>query len=323
MVSRAQRAGTDDRAAAAATCVHCAAPLIDGDRFCETCGTRRPDPRDHVELAIPGAAGVSNRGLRHQHNEDAFALRRLSGAEDGVAAVLAVLCDGVSRAPRPDLASGVAAEAGVTALADALRTGAGQQPPDRPDVEAAVRAAAAAAAGAVAELTGHLQLPGSPACTFVTAAVVDGAVTVGWIGDSRAYWLPSGPNTAGVRLTQDDTWYTETVARGRMSAADAAADRRAHALTAWLGVDHPDAVVHIETLRPATPGLLVLCTDGLWNYRTTPDAIEAALPENAASDPLGAARELVETALCSGGRDNITVVVLPLDGAHPEQETGR
>ena len=293
---------------AVTACAACHARLVDGDRFCETCGTRRPDPRDHVEVALPGAAGVSNRGLRHQHNEDAFALHTLTPAEDGVAAVLAVLCDGVSRAPRPDLASGVAATAGAATLAAALRAGG------EPDVSAAVRAAATAAAGAVADLTGHLQLNGSPACTFIAAAVLDGAVTVGWIGDSRAYWLPSGAPAAGIRLTQDDTWYTEAVVMGRMSAAEAAADRRAHALTAWLGVDHPDAAVHIETLRPQTSGVLVLCTDGLWNYHTTPDAIGAALPGNAASDPLGAARELVEAALRSGGRDNVTVAVLPLDG---------
>jgi serine/threonine protein phosphatase PrpC len=308
-------------------CAVCHAQLVDGDRFCETCGTRRPDPRDHVELVLPGVAAVSNRGLRHEHNEDAFALHTLTVDEDGIAAVLAVLCDGVSRAPRPDLASGVAATAGSAALAAALRADAVA---GEPDVAAAVRAAADAAAGAVADLTGHLQLAGSPACTFVAAAVLGGEVTVGWIGDSRAYWLPSGAPAAGIRLTQDDTWYTEAVAMGRMSAAEAAADRRAHALTAWLGVDHPDAAVHIETLRPTTSGVLVLCTDGLWNYRTTPEAIGAALPADAATDPLGAARELVEAALASGGRDNVTVAVLPLDGPAPasrgeidEQRPGR
>lgn len=300
-------------------CLHCAAELVDGDRFCEACGTRRPDPRDHLEVALPGMAGVSNRGLRHQHNEDAVALRALTLDQDGIAALVAVLCDGVSRAPRPDLASDAAADAGADALAAALRAGApgsaGSDPADTagPDVEAAVRGAAAAAANAVADLTGRLALSGSPACTFVAAAVVDGSVTVGWIGDSRAYWLPDGP-VGGIRLTQDDSWYTEATADGRMSAVAAAADRRAHALTAWLGVDAPETAVHIETLQPSAPGVLVLCTDGLWNYRTTPEAIGAALPADAATDPLGAARELVQEALRSGGRDNITVAVLPLDG---------
>ena len=102
-----------------------------------------------------------------------------------------------------------------------------------------------------------------------------------------------------------------------MSAVAAAADRRAHALTAWLGVDAPETSVHIETLRPSSPGVLVLCTDGLWNYRTTPEALTAVLPADAATDPLGAAQELVQEALRSGGRDNITVAVLPLDGPTP------
>jgi serine/threonine protein phosphatase PrpC len=297
-------------------CQHCTAQLVDGDRYCEACGTRRPDPRDHLEVALPGVAAVSNRGLRHQHNEDAVALRSLTRDRDGVAALVAVLCDGVSRAPRPDLASDAAADAGADALAGALRAGPEPTAAAGPDVEAAVRVAGGGAGTAVADLTGRLALPGSPACTFVAAAVVDGSVTVGWIGDSRAYWLPRGTG-GGVRLTQDDSWYTEATADGRMSAVAAAADRRAHALTAWLGVDAPETSVHIETLRPSSPGVLVLCTDGLWNYRTTPEALTAVLPADAATDPLGAAQELVQEALRSGGRDNITVAVLPLDGPTP------
>lgn len=307
-------------------CTGCAAELVEGDRFCESCGTRRPDPRDHLELARPGLAGVSNRGLRHEHNEDAMALRVLTEPADGVAARVAVLCDGVSRAPRPDLAARAAAAAGADALATGLRAratgatrtteGGGAEHPGvggaAVDVAAAVADAAAAAAAAVAELTGRLDLPGSPACTFLAAAVLGDEVTVGWIGDSRAYWLPGAADGAGQRLTEDDTWYAETVAAGRMAAAAAAADRRAHALTAWLGTDAPDAAVHVRTLRPGGPGLLVLCTDGLWNYCTTPEAIGAALTGVAASDPLGAARALVDTALRGGGRDNITVAVLPL-----------
>ena len=278
---------------------------------------------------MPGVAAVSDRGRRHQHNEDAVALRVLTAERDGRAAVLAVLCDGVSRAARPDLASAAAADAGVEALAAAVlspalasgSTDAGDLTSGDPaaaggaaTVETAVRHAAAMAAAAVADLTGRLGMPEPPACTFIAAAVVDGSVTVGWIGDSRAYWLPSGRAATGIRLTEDDSWCTDIVARGRLSAADAAADRRAHVLTAWLGVDAPDVPVHIETLTPAAPGVLVLCTDGLWNYRSTPEAIEADLPVTAIDDPLDAARELVNTALRCGGQDNITVAVLPLRG---------
>ncbi|MGH3673160.1 MAG: hypothetical protein ACRDSH_21460, partial [Pseudonocardiaceae bacterium] len=62
------------------------------------------------------------------------------------------------------------------------------------------------------------------------------------------------------------------------------------------------------------PGVVVVCTDGLWNYLDTVEELAAALPARAWKSPLDAARRLVEIALCCGGRDNITVAVLPVAG---------
>jgi serine/threonine protein phosphatase PrpC len=102
---------------------------------------------------------------------------------------------------------------------------------------------------------------------------------------------------------------------GTLSPAQAAADRRAHAITAWLG-EHADQVVaHVVTIEPDGPGVIVVCTDGLWNYLDTVEELAAALPAQAFEVPLDAARRLVEIALQSGGRDNITVAVLPFVGA--------
>ncbi|MFC7743191.1 hypothetical protein ACFQXA_22845 [Nocardiopsis composta] len=53
----------------------------------------------------------------------------------------------------------------------------------------------------------------------------------------------------------------------------------------------------------------MICTDGLWNYAPEPDGLAAVLP-GAHTDPIGAARAGVRFALDSGGRDNITVVVI-------------
>ena len=159
----------------------------------------------------------------------------------------------------------------------------------------------------MAELTAGL--PSGPACTVVAAVVTEGSATVGWVGDSRAYWLPDGG--PGALLTADDSWLAQTVAAGA-DAARAALDPRAHTITAWLGAGAPTLDVHVTTVPPEGPGTLVLCTDGLWNYHEAPDDLAAELPADAARDPLGAARALVAAALARGGRDNITVAVLPL-----------
>ena len=269
--------------------------------------------RDRVEVDVGVAAGVSDRGRRHHRNEDALALRRLDpglgvgpGGSGQRGAVVAVVCDGVSSADRPDEASEAAAEVAAEALMAALHVG------DRP--AAAMREAIHAAGQAVAGLAGSTQTTrDAPACTLVSAVVTDGAVTVGWVGDSRAYWIPRTRTTSAppTRLTEDDSWLAQVLAAGTLTLAEAAIDRRAQAITAWLGEDATPLDPHVVTFTPEGPGVVVVCTDGLWNYLDNVDALAAAVPVQAPEAPLDAARRLVEIALNCGGRDNITAAVLP------------
>jgi serine/threonine protein phosphatase PrpC len=137
------------------------------------------------------------------------------------------------------------------------------------------------------------------------------AVTLCWLGDSRAYWLGAGPDAASQRLTRDDSVAGEMVAAGLLSEADALAWPQAHVVTGWVGADLSGAAPHVTRFEPPGPGALLLCSDGLWNYQ--PEAVKLAgqaLPE-ALSDPLAAASALVGFALESGGMDNVTVVLAP------------
>lgn len=145
------------------------------------------------------------------------------------------------------------------------------------------------------------------------------------MGDSRAYWIPqTHTGSVPTRLTNDDSWLAQVLAAGTLSPAQAAADRRAHAITAWLGEDAGQVDPHVITIEPVGAGVVVICTDGLWNYLDTVDELAAALPAQAIEAPLDAARQLVEIALHSGGHDNVTVVVLPVASApqppRPRQE---
>ncbi|WP_345609783.1 serine/threonine protein phosphatase [Pseudonocardia adelaidensis] len=282
-----------------------------GEVYCGNCGLRRSDGTEHVEADLGRIAGVSDRGLSHARNEDAMAvgvLETTTAAPGAQALVAAVVCDGVSTVDFPELASRAGADAALERLLH----------PSGPDMAEAV-AQAAAAVEAVAE--GNLRNP--PSCTLVAAVVQPGAgdgpgpgtvITVGWVGDSRAYWLaaPDAAEPARV-LTVDHSWAAEMVAAGALDMEAALADRRAHAITRWLGAGgepEPDIV----TMRPAGPGLLLLCSDGLWNY--LPGAVElaeAALPALARGGPAAVARALTAIALEAGGRDNITVVAVPVE----------
>jgi serine/threonine protein phosphatase PrpC len=290
-------------------CPSCGEPTAAQDNFCESCGAELAPlvvsdrvPRDHVELDLRRAAGITDRGLRHPRNEDALALATAETPDGPV--VIAVVCDGVSTSDRPDEASLAAARAIAGELFAAARA--------RSNLSEASARAARLARDAVAALA----RPGmeSPATTYVSAVVAGCTVTLSWLGDSRAYWLyagaaPEGP--AGQQLTRDDSLAEELVAQGLIPESEALASPQAHVVTRWVGADSSDPVPHITEFSPPGPGVLLLCSDGLWNY--APDAGELAalaLP-GAMADPLGTARALVRFAIDAGGMDNITVALVP------------
>lgn len=253
---------------------------------------------DRVETDLEVVAGVTDRGHVHEHNEDAMALGRLP---DGT--VAAVVCDGVSTSLAPQQASRVAAD---TAL-DVLLTSTAPVP-ER--VEAAVQAAASAVA-----VLGRAGDPHAPSCTLVCALVRPGEIAVGWVGDSRAYWLAPPDAAEPARLvTTDHSWAVQLVAAGVLDEAAAMRDPRAHAITRWLGAGGT-AEAEVATLRPTGGGALLLCSDGLWKYLPgATDLAAVALPASADGGPIAAAEALTTLALGAGGRDNVTVVVIP---AHP------
>ncbi|MFD3700752.1 protein phosphatase 2C domain-containing protein [Streptomyces sp. NPDC058646] len=301
----AEAAGADPQGAAEGgkTCVACRAGRVDTDGYCEHCGHAQPRERDHVEEELGSVAAVSDRGLRHHRNEDSFAVAA-TALPDGSAATVAIVCDGVSSASRPDEASAAAAGAANEALLDALPRGAHPQ-------EAMHEAilAAAAAVNALAPETPGAQ--NAPACTLVGAVVSGGLLTIGWVGDSRAYWVPDDRAALPRRLTEDDSWAAQMVAAGLMGEAEAYADVRAHAITGWLGADAYDLEPHTATFKPDHAGVVVVCTDGLWNYAESAREMAQVLPPDAATRPLHSAQVLVGHALDGGGHDNVTVAVVP------------
>jgi serine/threonine protein phosphatase PrpC len=136
---------------------------------------------------------------------------------------------------------------------------------------------------------------------------------VGWLGDSRAYHL--GADGTVTPLTVDDSWATDQVEAGLLSEAEAQADRRAHVITRWLGLDAPDITPTVAVARLGPGDRLLLCSDGLWNYAETPEALAGLLRSGAGRGPLDLARSLVDYARSEGGHDNITVALAHVDAA--------
>ncbi|MEW1867381.1 PP2C family serine/threonine-protein phosphatase [Streptomyces caelestis] len=306
------RVAAEQRPAAdgdAAVCVACRAGRVDDDGYCENCGHAQPRERDHMEQECGPVAAVSDRGLRHHRNEDAFTVGA-TALPDGSPVSVAIVCDGVSSATRPDEASLAASRAAGESLLAALPRGTHPQ--------AAMHDAIVAAADAVNALADepeaareHAPHQNAPACTIVGAVVTAGLLVVGWVGDSRVYWVPVDRSAPAARLTEDDSWAAQMVAAGLMGEAEAYADHRAHAITGWLGADAYELEPHTASFKPDRPGVVVVCTDGLWNYAESADEMAGVVPADAAVRPLHAARVLVGHALDGGGHDNVTVALVP------------
>lgn len=207
-------------------CEKCGAPLeeIDGDGYCTRCGFRRVVlERDYIEVTIDlHMAGVSPRGLRHQRNEDFLALQQLNSNQ----AYILVVCDGVSSSAQPDLAAQTAAETACQSIASSFTESS---------PESAIKSAFTAALASVCQIPNQSTANLDPPSTTIVAAIVqNGIATIGWLGDSRAYWV--GANSCQ-QLTRDDSWLSEVVEAGKITAAEAIRSPNAHAITRWLGAD--------------------------------------------------------------------------------------
>ena len=289
-------------------CTKCTSLDIDIDGFCNQCGHRNPTPRDHQEVVFSADfAAISDRGIRHSRNEDAFAIDRLP---DGTH--ILVVCDGVSSSTDPGSASTLASQTACQSIVQDLSQGI------LPDI--ALKGAIARASAADTELGQQLNAKGEPPSTTIVAAIAlpptsaNVVIHLAWVGDSRAYWLSDADS---IPLTQDHSWMNEVVAAGELPLIEAEASPNAHAITRWLGADsyndegpshdEPSFAQHIVT----QPGQLMVCSDGLWNYAPEPFALRDLMHQSPTDgDTIHQIKHCLNFALECGGQDNITIAVL-------------
>lgn len=156
--------------------------------------------------------------------------------------------------------------------------------------------------------------------TLVAMALVDAAgrdaIGVVNVGDSRLYLLSEGELT---QITEDHSLVASMERQGRLTAAEAAVHPQRNILTRALGIDGSVLVDSWEIL-PVVGDRYLICSDGLFN-EVDESRIAATLRRLA--DPDEACRELIRLANESGGRDNITCVVVDIvddAGRDPEAD---
>ncbi|HEY4059580.1 MAG TPA: PP2C family serine/threonine-protein phosphatase, partial [Kofleriaceae bacterium] len=231
-------------------------------------------------------AGDTNVGKVREQNEDSM----IVDVERGLYVVL----DGMGGANAGDIASQTARDA-IHAFVAARKA----QMDPKSLLTAAIQSGSAAVFGAAQAVRERHGMG-----TTCVGMLVDGEkVTVGHVGDSRAYLLRDGRL---LQLTKDHTIVEELVGRGLLAPEDAERHPYKNVLSRNLGA-RPETRVDITEVVLQPGDRMMICSDGLYGYAQM-DAIQYILGSGDA--PADVARELIELALRGGGGDNVTVIVL-------------
>ncbi|HEX4174340.1 MAG TPA: protein phosphatase 2C domain-containing protein [Acidimicrobiales bacterium] len=314
-----------DAHAEVAPCRACGSPVFDDESFCEACGSKvtpeadvpvpaspaskaaRPVARREAhDLGVLGA--VTDIGYRRSRNEDAVAIAVTDGCH------IAAVCDGVSSTAHGDRAAHAATTAALATLQRAL------EHPGRTagaDLEALMGDAFDEAQQAVLLVPSDddpLGNVASPSTTLVVAITTPERVVVGNTGDSRAYLLSADPSLSRL-LTIDDSWAQERIAEGTRP-EEAYEQPGAHVITRWIGGGTESWAPRVTDVEVDGPGLVVLCTDGVWNSFEEPARLEALVPDGTPS-PIEVAHALADAALEAGGRDNMAIAIIPVGRTLP------
>ena len=247
----------------------------------------------------------SNPGLKRTSNEDSYSTRADIG--------LFVVADGMGGHVAGEVASRVAVEAieafiEETAGADKNRTWPFPFDPTVSLESNRLRAAFRLANRKIGAAIADSQDLRGMATTASAVLVGPRGASVAHVGDSRVYVLRKSQLD---QITHDHSWVEEQVRAGTLSPTAARQHPWRNVVTRALsGGDDPE--VDVTEVSPKPGERYLLCSDGL--FTVVPDNRIAQLlsQTDVALDAI--CRGLVQAANEAGGPDNITTLILQIDG---------
>ena len=265
--------------------------------------------------------GMSDVGLVREHNEDNFAVANLESGEAhwggegdhakqqesvvdgevGAKGVLWAVCDGMGGAAAGEVASRMAVDTIREVMLD------GKIPTDR-DMFARRLVFSIEEAGArifsAAKMDRGKRGMGT---TATVAGLVDHILFVGQVGDSRCYVLRDGK--LGL-ITKDQSLVNQLIEAGQLTEEEAEAFEHSNIILQALGTTE-EVSVDLTFMEVRQGDRLMLCSDGLSGLVHV-DMIREVMGDG--DDIAGIAQRLVEMANGGGGHDNITCVVVDIEG---------
>ncbi|MDB4969601.1 MAG: serine/threonine phosphatase PrpC, regulation of stationary phase [Myxococcales bacterium] len=269
-----------------------------------------------VEVRLAGRTDV---GLIREHNEDSFVMVRLEdGAREpeklashtlGPRGTLLVVCDGMGGAAAGEVASGMAIDALAVTMLDGTEALApdGVVDDEKTHLARKLRAAAREANGQIFREARENLTRSGMGTTMTAAHLWGGAALIAQVGDSRAYVWRQGAFT---QVTRDQSLVNQLLETGQITVEQAKFFEHSNVILQALGVQE-EVEVQLSKVELCKGDRMMMCSDGLVGVVSDE---EIAAVVGSIDDPSEAARILIEMANGAGGPDNITVIVVHVDG---------
>jgi serine/threonine protein phosphatase PrpC len=147
--------------------------------------------------------------------------------------------------------------------------------------------------------------------TIVATLFQDDKVVVGHIGDSRLYRFCNGELD---QITKDHSFVQELIDKGLYTKEEARSSSQKNVVTRAVGIA-PTVEVEVNVHDVLPDDLYLLCSDGLTDL--VPDKDIRRSIDLFGNDLAGMADHLVEIANASGGKDNISIILIRVLKPYP------
>lgn len=241
-------------------------------------------------------------GMVRSHNEDSVAYDASCG--------FVILADGMGGYNAGEVASGIVISVMTAEIKHRLeRVRPDQKGANGEDLGVALLKESVQKANTAVYTASHSEQEyAGMGTTVVSGLFYDNRLAVAHIGDSRMYRLRGEAFEA---VTRDHSLLQEQIDSGIISKENARSSRNKNLVTRAVGIDSA-VVAEVNVFRVQTGDIYLLCSDGL-NDMVEDEEIGTTLQMLQANLPL-AASQLIEMANDNGGRDNVSVILIKVNG---------
>jgi protein phosphatase len=283
-------------------CLQCGTPNLSNALACVKCNTPLVIMDEDFNL-IPSISAQTNMGQVRKNNEDNIHV----WVADGV--ILALVADGMGGAAAGEEASRLVVENVESAFMDSTRNRVNFQTLSESQIEEMLRVAINRSNHAVIDRAAADQTMRGMGTTSTLALIRGNRLLVAHVGDSRAYIIDSAENRIS-QVTNDHSFVQALVISGHLTPEQAENHPMGNVLYRALG-QSPDLDIDLYTRTLKAGDKVLLCSDGLTKHISPEETKEIVLH---ASTPEQATETLIEIANERGGEDNISIVIVAING---------